>query len=483
MRWWLYSRVDPMTRFLLLALFSVSAPAQAPLSVPEMHQQLRSIESAIFRGQVDAVRIRYQEQARNRPGDVQLRIFLAWCSMPSDEAWNALKAISALHPENPWVHLGMGRIYTLWKMRDQAKAELDAALKHHPRFYPAMVALGDLARAAGKSDEAESHYRAALAVHDDAEAHAGLGLTLLAKGDKDEAKAELVEAVERWPDQPAALSALASLHREAKDAKAAADALEKLLALTPKDRDARKALAELRFDSGDLDQAAAEYERFLRLAGPDAPVLKRLAGIYQKLSRGDDEERVLEQLSALEKESPEHALRMAELARARGKLEDAEAQLLEAAERAPSRADVHLKLARLRVERGMLREAAESYLAARAAGDAEARKEGDELLQKFKLPKKPAKGSVDRIYAVVSSSLNAFYSERLKEKPSLGGVLKLRVRVAPDGKVAGVDALEDSVGDPLIAAHVYFALKDAEYPKKKREPVFEFELRPPKKGK
>ncbi len=91
---------------------------------------------------------------------------------------------------------------------------------------------------------------------------------------------------------------------------------------------------------------------------------------------------------------------------------------------------------------------------------------------------------MDKIYATVSGSLYAFYTERLKERPNLGGAVKMRVRVAQDGSVVGVDPLEDSVADPLIAGHLYFALKDAQYPKQKREPVFEFDLKPPtaKKG-
>ena len=44
------------------------------------------------------------------------------------------------------------------------------------------------------------------------------------------------------------------------------------------------------------------------------------------------------------------------------------------------------------------------------------------------------------------------------------------------------DVLTDEVGDPILIAHAYFSLKDAVYPKKKREPVFEFEMGE-KKGK
>ncbi len=65
--------------------------------------------------------------------------------------------------------------------------------------------------------------------------------------------------------------------------------------------------------------------------------------------------------------------------------------------------------------------------------------------------------------------------------PKLGGDIKLRVRVAPDGVVQGVDVLTDTVGDSALLGHAYVALLDAEFEKRKREPVFEFELGQKKK--
>ena len=110
----------------MLSLLVASALAAAPATpaTPEVLQELRGIESASMRGKADDLRIKYQDQARGRPSDILLRVYIAWTVLPSDDAWNQLKAIAALNPDNPWVHLGMGRTYTAWKMRDQAKSEL-----------------------------------------------------------------------------------------------------------------------------------------------------------------------------------------------------------------------------------------------------------------------------------------------------------------------------------------------------------------------
>ncbi|MBI3184894.1 MAG: tetratricopeptide repeat protein [Myxococcales bacterium] len=482
------SRTDrgcPRPLVLTLALLAAGAASAASMPpVAEVHKALREIEGAVLRGKVDVLRLKYQEQARNRPGDVALRVYLAWCAMPSDESWNAFKAIASIHPEEPWVHQGMGRIYLAWKMRDQASNELNAALKSNRRFYPALVALGDAARAGGDLDAAEARYREALAVQDDAEARSGLGLVMLERGKVEEAGGELTRAVELWGDQPQARSALAKLSREGGDAKKAAEHLTRLVELSPKDRDARRTLADLRFELGEKEAAAQEYERFLRLGAVEAGVLIRLGSIYRELSRADDEERAVQQLSELDKSNPEHPLRLSELAEARGAFEEAQGELLEAADRAPSRSDIQLRLARSRESRGQLREALEAYRAAAASGgDAgtEAADGAKELVAQFKLPK-PAKGSVEKVYAAISKSLYALYTERLKERPGLGGLLKLRVKVGADGRAVAVESVEDTLDDPIIAAHVYFALKDAEYPKQKRDPVFEFDLKPPATG-
>ncbi len=471
---------------LFLALPGNAAGPPGPIPLPEVVETLktlRKIEGAVLRGESDALRIRYQEQVQQRPQDPIPRLYVSWCLGVSDEGWNTLKGYTTTYPFNPWFHVGMGRIYLKWKMRDPAKQEFTLALKFDKAFVPALLGLGDVARVAGDLPGAEAKYREVLALTDDAEAHAGLGQVLLAQGKEDAAKAELQKAVAQWPDQPAVLVALTGLARKAGDLKAAGDAAEKLAALSPKDAVVRRTLADLRYEAGDKAVAAKEYERLLRLGAMDADVLKRLVEIYAAAGNDEAEERSLQQLSVLEKAEPAYPLRMAELAEKRGQAEEAGALLQEAQTRAPNRVDIPLRMARLLMKAENLRPALEAYRAAQAATEGEKppelATEAAAVSERLKLPKKQVKGTVDQIYGRVSGGLNAIFVERLKERPDLMGTLKIRVRVDKDGKVAGVDILEDSVRDPVIEGHVYFALLDAVYPKAKREPVFEFELKPP----
>jgi tetratricopeptide (TPR) repeat protein len=474
-----------MSRAFLCAWIALGGAALAETTpVPEVQKKLRTIEVATLKGEADNLRLGFQEQARTSPRDLMVRIEIAWCQIPAEDAWNELKGIATVNPENPWVHLGMGRIYARWKMKDQADASFKMALKYNPKFYPAIAALGDLARAAGKLSEAEKLYRDALVLEDDGAAHGGLGLALAASGRTDDAKKELDRAYGLWPEQPDVLSALARMARDAKDLRAAERYAAQLTDLTPKEAAAHRMLGDVRFDLGLKKEAAQEYERAIRIGGPMEEVLQRLADVYKELGNADGEEHALHQLAGSQKDAVDADLRLADLAEARGSLEEAEGQLLEAAQRAPARPELKLKLARVQMKRDELREARESYLAAAAAGDGstppEVQSELEALTARLRLPQKPAKGSVDQIYGTVSANLNALYQERLEEKPELGGMLKVRTKIDDQGKAIEVELAQDTVGDPVIAGHIYFALKEAEYPKHKREPLFEFELKPPK---
>lgn len=465
-----------------LALGLSTAAFAADPPTPQIVTKLRQIESAAWRGKAEELRVGFQQDVQARPNDLLARVYVAWCAMPSDSAWNQLKGITTVAPKYVWAHLGMGRIYLSWKVKEQAKADFDAALKTDPNFYPAMVGLGDVARAAGKPKDAEAQYRAALAINDDAEAHAGLGLALLDQGRKPEAKAELEKAIALWPDQPAVLNVLSDFARTSGDVAASAKYTALQLELQPKDKAKRLELAQDKLQLGDKKGAAEEFEKYARLGGSDAAAFEKLAAIYRELGNAEAEQRALEQLAGLAHDSPEAPIRLSELADQRKDFETAETQLLEAAARAPGRADIKLRLARLRAKNYHLKDAIESYREAAAAPE----KQSPEIAtEKAALEKEigadlPVKGTVEQVNRTVSTNLNKFYRSRLEEHPELTGLIRAKVRISAEGKANSVEIVEDTIGDPLLNAHVYFALKDAAYAKQKRDPIFEFELKPPK---
>lgn len=454
------------------------------MTTAQVRAESQRVIGATWKGGVDELRLAWQDKARKAPSDPLPRILLAFCTFPSDDSWNQFKAVAQLYPDNPWAHLGMGLVYLSWKMRDQAKSSFETALKLDPAFYPALVGLGDLAAQGSDSIGAEARYRQALKIADDAQARAGLAAALFAQGKDSEGKKELTASYALWKEQPGVVQELFAAAKAENDLPRAVEYAEQLAALKARDRAARRQLADLRFELGQKDAAAVEYERLLRLGNPEQEIVERLAALYRELGNGEREEAVLHQLAGLEKANPAPPLRLAELARARGNAEAEEGQLLEAIARDEKCAPAHLALARLKQDKGVLHEAMLSLRAASAVEGPEqaAAKEQLAALEKsLKLPPKPAKGTPDAIHYKVSGSLNALYLERRAQKPQLGGELKVRVKVDDKGVVQAVDVLEDTVGDPLLLAHVYFSLRGAEFPRSRREPVFSFELGATKK--
>jgi tetratricopeptide (TPR) repeat protein len=468
----------------LVATVALAAP-EVPTPTREAMAELQKIEAAGYHDQIAPLRLKYDELIKQSPGHVMPRVYLAWCTLPSDDAWNQLKGVTFLAPKNPWARYGMGRIYMAWRsMISQAKGEFELALEADAQFYPALVGLGDLARLKKDWAAAEAKYRAALALSDDAFARAGLGLSLAAQGKNDEARGELKRAIALMPEQPGALEVLVRLEQEAKDPDLG-KALAAWVSVRPRDRIARKALADQLFEASDKAAAAREYDALVRLGDPDVLSLRRLAALDRELHDAAGEEWATLFLSGLEKQDSDATLRLAELRLARKDLEGAEAAWRMTLERDACRFEAWEGLARLHRARGELYEALLAYRKAVASdpGRAEAAAQVEQLSRDFKLPKRRPRGNVNSVYWAVEASAGKFYEERKATNPALKGTLRLRVRVRQDGSVEGVDIVEDTLKDPLLQGHVYFSLLDAEYAKQKADPTFEFGLGAKGKGK
>jgi tetratricopeptide (TPR) repeat protein len=470
----------------LLALLAAPLASAGREALPpdgEVMEMLRKIETARLRGSLGKLRVQLEAEALEKRSDAMLPVYKAWLAFPADTCWNALKASSALHPENPWPYVGMGLIYVRWGMIEEARGPISTVLQADPGFAPALWAEALRLQAKGQLAEAEARLREALAPRDEPWIRADLGLLLAKqKGRELEARRELSRAVEAWPEQPEALQVLARLARETNDLRTAAEVGEKLVGLKAHDREAHRLQATLWQDAGEQRKAVQSLEQYVALGGAEPTELSRLARLCSELGDIAAEEKALTKLAAVQNE-PEPLLRLAELAEAKGDPAAAESHLIQAAARAPRRSDILVRRARLLVKQERLRDALEIYRAALVAPEnpvAEAEAEAEVLVQRFRLPDTPAKGTGDKIYSRVSQGLVALYMERLKEKPDLKGVLKVRVQVDESGHATQVTVVHDTIKDGLISGHAWFAFKDAQYLPKRDEPVFTYVFRPPK---
>ena len=180
------------------------------------------------------------------------------------EAATELRKLVAAHPDLAPAHIQLGRVLAADQKYDEAIAELETAAKIAPADVSLQRDLADLYTTAGKSDKAETAYRALLAAHpDDADLHHELGQALLRQKRFVEAQQEFLTAVKLSPGLGTAYGDLAFAANENKD-----------YALTIKALDARaKLLQEIpityflratAYDHlRDVKQAVVNYHLFL----------------------------------------------------------------------------------------------------------------------------------------------------------------------------------------------------------------------------
>jgi tetratricopeptide (TPR) repeat protein len=477
--------VGPDKRWAMLpatfAVISVLTSAAPVIPVDLVMRDLQVIEAESYRGTVDAHRIELQNELKGAPNDTLLRVKVAWCTLPSDDAWNQLKSIGIIDPDNVWVRYGMGRIYKSWNMADLAMKEFDATLKRDPKFFPSMAGKGQVYLAAQTADKAESSFRSALVLApQDPFAQAGLGMTLLQKGDKVGAKMQLETTLKSYRELPAALEALLKLQLETNDT-ASIDTASALVQMRPRDKNLRKTLVDLYLKSQKPALAAKELESLIKLGGGDAATLTQLASLYRDAHDAENEERIVASQVAADSLSVETAFRLAQLRANKSDVAAAESAWKEVLNRDAKNVEALYQMGLFKKKAGVFHEAA-LFLRSVVKLDesrVDAKTELASLETAFQLPTKKPAGTVGAVSLQVSKTLNTlFLAANPKTTPD--GKVRARVRILADGLCESVTVLEDTVKDPNLLGHLVFQLQDATYEKRKGEPVFEFELMRPK---
>ena len=452
----------------------VKPPTGPPPSsdTAEMSAKIRALENRVRRGEAAKAREELVAQVTAHPQDLTAHFLLAWVGAPSEEAWQQLHRLSNEAPKDPWCHYGMARIYSGWKMFDQAQKELDHLFALSPQFVPGLVAKGTLLREQGSLEASKQAFEAALKlIPTDVDALAGLGITLLRIGDEAAGRASLEKALAGDADCFQVVNALAAGAAKGTDLEVAIKLQTKLAELAPSDRGVRLALAALFEKQGDLKAAAAGYEAAQKLVA-DAAVARSLAALYNKLADKEGEIRALEALVRIEATDAEAHIRLAEL-----KSDDAQAvdQHLKAASAiAANNPELRVRLAALLEKQGDYVAALENYRAAGKAKDGAGAAAMKALEGKLELS--PLSGDANRVSSQISSKLTKLFKERSKTEGKLSGKYKILVTVDETGTTKNVEVVEDTVHDPILLGHIYFQLKDARFPKRKMSPLFEFEV-------
>ena len=191
-------------------------------------------------------------------------------------------AAQRLNADRPEARSMLGSFDAKRGLFTDAESEYKAALALDPHYTPAATNLADLYRQLNRDNDGERVLRAAIAASaGDASLHHALGLALVRQKRYDEALDELRKAAESDPGQPRfAYVYGVALHSAGRPVEALA-VLKSILARRPNDQDTLMAIVSFSRDAGDFETALTYAEQLARMTPTDP----NLAGLLEDLRR------------------------------------------------------------------------------------------------------------------------------------------------------------------------------------------------------
>ncbi len=195
-------------------------------------------------------------------------------------------AAQRLNADRPEAHSALGDFYVRRRLFPEAESEYEAALRLSPQFAPAAINLADLYRELGRDGDGERVLRAAIdASSRDAGLHHALGLVLTRLKRTDEAVAELRRAADLEPHRARYLYVYAvALHSSGHGGEAIA-ALKAYLNRETEDRNILLAVITFSRDAGDLATALEYGERLVRMTPDDRDTARFVESLHKSAER------------------------------------------------------------------------------------------------------------------------------------------------------------------------------------------------------
>ena len=255
-----------------------------------------------------------------------------------------------------------------------AETLYEETLRKNPAAWMAHNNLGVIQLDAGRLDEAEKHFEAAVAVKPDfIEALGNLGRIEVERDHPREAIPYYEKALAVRPDYAPILAHLGTAYGKAGQIDKAADAFRRAIAQRPDAPEFHIEFAKALSDNRRFDEAAKEYEAALAMNPRDEGAQNNLANVLMELGRTDEALARYREAIRLDPASPEPHINLGDTFRKLGRTEDALEEYRQAVAVAPGDARARYRLAVGLTTAGRFDEAADAFRAVLAAspGDAD----------------------------------------------------------------------------------------------------------------
>lgn len=274
-----------------------------------------------------------EEALKESPDDLQLLqncAILALESRKLDIAAGAFARVLAIDPAHAGAHAGLGETLLLAGKEEEAQVHFLAAIKKNDKDARSHWLMGKSLARTNPKLAVEYLERASFLAKNDAEVWYDLGITRRLIGEERLAGQALTQAQALAPAEPKILLELGKVHTAMNRFDMAAAHFEKVLEMKPDP--ALKAsthyhFALLREAEGKYKEAEAQYLQALRSAPDDVPSMLNLSRLYAGQKRWPDARRLLDTCAKLQPQNPAVRYNLGAVMMQQGDIEAGKAEL------------------------------------------------------------------------------------------------------------------------------------------------------------
>jgi tetratricopeptide (TPR) repeat protein len=370
--------------WLPILIYAAFCPTLAAQSVPPTAENFRlEARAAAAKADWAEAAADYQKAADLAPHDPSLRVELAAALANAGQHVQAIAACQQalqISPHHLPAELALAQSYRAVHNYDETRRVLERAHTGHPKSAAPLVALGDLELELQTYNAAIAHLRPAVTLNPtDTHARNLLVAAYKAKGDNENALAQLSKVLARDPQNALAYFQRAQIYSAQNDDVRALPDAEKAVELQPKNLSARLVLAKILLQTPDklpaekvasrCSRAAANLQPLVEAKPNDSETLFILSRAYRCAGRADEAEKTL---AAFEAASQNDRSTKQDQLQAKHLVDEAESQAMkndfpgaldslhQAIEKDPTFSPAYSLLAKINFSSGNLEQASEA---------------------------------------------------------------------------------------------------------------------------